>query len=1033
MKKITKILSLFFMLTFALVVTACGEDPVEISFDNADETMIVGDELQLKYTVSDTTVSLEWSVDDPSLLEINQTGNVKALKNGVANVTVKVKDEEISATIKVTINPKPVINPTTVVLSDTVDSGKVGQSFTFKATVLPAGADQSVTWSTNLANVATVSEAGVVNLVGVGQVFITATSKKDNTKFAEIEITVGEPDPTSLAISSFEDKTEITVYSKLQFTAVAAPEFALSTVTWSVDNAALADISATGELEAKAAGTVVVTATSTIVETVTATFTLTIVQPLPESVTVTGSLDILAKGEDVTLTTAVLPAIAIQTVTFSSSNEAVATVDATGKVVAVGAGDAVITVKTTALDTVTATYNVKVVDLSTLVYTKANILLDKTLVAKRFEKITVDTTDYYFGLNAFSSAKAAFDALEENSVLTVKKGAYDEAVAIKVNGVKVLGPNVDKPAGKDLFNRVAEAVFSQVITLDGVQDIVIDGISITGVSQIKSTKPVKNILVQNLNSFSPSVPSGEGVIFGGVKTGTEINENYVVKNSRFVDTFGEGPAGGYRGIRINNAKDIEISNNYFVGFYDTIRLEGEVSAGANTGAGASGNIVIKNNEFENNFQYAIWIGTYHSANITIDSNYIASRPEYSGVYGHLYVVGHKPSDVKSVVNVTNNEMPYKVAGWHQFRFNSQGSTPEQLEINVNYNIFHEVAGSDADGQYTHIADHYKETSTFVINGANNYYLYEGDVKAEYFLRTTYEPNFRELSDELKVASVKREIPALIMDDYMLPTMDGLAWSLKEGQDATLYNIETGELLRFPGAGEDLVVVATINSVAYEITLHFGIVDANLTQRYYNSSDTFAAASGGTFDTQVARAGFGGYTIIVNGMQFFIGKNAYISLVGETEEQVFTKEQLRPLGLGSATELYNNGLVTGGVVSTSQRGYGVLYENTGTVAIKFNLSNTYGRNNASFAGYGKVKFVPQTDGTYLVKAHESDSGTNTTDTGVELTLQPGEMLWCPHTWDTKSGTYLSSPKTGGFEGGALAENAVLKIVEFKTFE
>lgn len=65
------------------------------------------------------------------------------------------------------------------------------------------------------------------------------------------------------------------------------------------------------------------------------------------------------------------------------------------------------------------------------------------------------------------------------------------------------------------------------------------------------------------------------------------------------------------------------------------------------------------------------------------------------------------------------------------------------------------------------------------------------------------------------------------------------------------------------------------------------------------------------------------------------------------------------------------------------------------------------------------------------ANEPDTGTNTTDTGDQITLLPGEMLWCPHTWDTKSGTYFNSPQTGGFEGGVLAPDALIKIVEYKT--
>ena len=288
-------------------------------------------------------------------------------------------------------------------------------------------------------------------------------------------------------------------------------------------------------------------------------------------------------------------------------------------------------------------------------------------------------------------------------------------------------------------------------------------------------------------------------------------------------------------------------------------------------------------------------------------------------------------------------------------------------------------------------------------------------------------------DEIAIEILKSKIPANIMNDYELPTLEGLVWSLKEGEDDTLYDVATGELLRFPNESEKLVVIATYKEVEYEVELNFSIIDPTKTQFYYNSNDTFTAASGGTYATQVARAGFAGYTIFVGNKQFFLGEKAYIALEGEEEGQKLTREELRPLGLGSETQFFNNGLVTGGEVSINQRGYGVLYENTGDVAIKFNLSDTYGRNNAAFAGYAKIKFVPNEDGTYTVMAHEPDTGTNTTDTGTEITLNPGEMLWCPHTWDTKSGTYFVSPKPEGYEGGALAPDTIIEIVQFKMFE
>jgi uncharacterized protein YjdB len=739
MKKFVKILSLVVMLVSALTLMACGK--IELSFDEDSIELEFDGSQQLEYTISKEDVELVWSVSDDTIVKIDQNGFVKALKPGTVTVTVKVKDKDIEAKITVTVKEKPIINPTTVVIEGAPEDGKVGQSFTLTAKVLPVGADQSVTWSSEKTNVATVSDTGVVQLVGMGLAKIRATSTKDTTKFHEVEIVVSAPDPESITITSADNKTEVNVFDTLQFTATTSPDLASNDVTWSVSNDALATIDATGKLTAKAPGTVTITATSTVKETVSATFELVIVQPDPEEIKVTPESVTLGKGEEITLSATVLPAIAVQTVTFTSSDTDVVTVDGNGKVVAVGAGEATITVKSTAKETITTTVEIKVEDPDTIEYSKETILLDASITANRFEKITVDEKEYYVGLNAFTSAKEAFAALEENSKLIVKKGTYSEPTAVKVNGVQIIGPNAGKPAGKDLSNRVEEAVFSAIMTIDEVDGLLIDGIALTGAGQIKATKPIKNVIIQNINSYSPGVPASEGIVYAGVTNATDKNYNIIVQNSAFVDSTGAGPGAGYRGIRVNNPNNLIIRNNYLVGFYDTIRLEGEGNAGLGSGVGVTGDLVIYNNLFENNFQYPIWIGAFQGANMEITDNYIATREAYVGVYGYLYIAGFKEADTKSVINVLRNEMPYQVPGWHQIRFNTNGAKAEQLEINVNYNIFHENTVYP-DGEYYHIADHFTNT-TFVINGANNYYLYEGDVKAEWFLGTNYEPYFRE--------------------------------------------------------------------------------------------------------------------------------------------------------------------------------------------------------------------------------------------------------------------------------------------------
>lgn len=104
MKKVLLFVALFFA-TFVLV--ACGE--TTISFEKESITLEAGDEETLKYTVSDKDAVLEWSSSAVEIVEVDGEGKVKALEPGVAEVTVTIKDTDISAVITITVTLEPVI------------------------------------------------------------------------------------------------------------------------------------------------------------------------------------------------------------------------------------------------------------------------------------------------------------------------------------------------------------------------------------------------------------------------------------------------------------------------------------------------------------------------------------------------------------------------------------------------------------------------------------------------------------------------------------------------------------------------------------------------------------------------------------------------------------------------------------------------------------------------------------------------------------------------------------------------------------
>ncbi len=142
------------------------------------------------------------------------------------------------------------------------------------------------------------------------------------------------------------DKTEAKLIEgeSLTLTATVTPHYAYNRkVSWSSSNTAVATVDANGLVKAIAPGTAVITAKA---GDKSATCALTVEKKvIPVSgISLSQTSATLVEGESLTLTATVTPADATdKTVTWSSSNTAVATVDANGVVKAIAPGAAVIT------------------------------------------------------------------------------------------------------------------------------------------------------------------------------------------------------------------------------------------------------------------------------------------------------------------------------------------------------------------------------------------------------------------------------------------------------------------------------------------------------------------------------------------------------------------------------------------------------------------------------------------------------------------------------------------------------------------
>ena len=290
--------------------------------------------------------AVAWSSSDRSVVTVDKTGTVQGLKPGTATVTATAEGK--SGTCAVTVKAK-VVNVTEVTLDKTELTLTEGETETLTATVRPDNADnRKVTWSSDKTEIATVDGAGRVTAVKAGEAVITVTTE-DGGKTATCRVTV-----KAKAVGVTEvtlNKTELTLTERETetLTATVKPDNADNRkVKWSSDKTEIATVDGAGRVTAVKPGEATVTVT-TEDGGKTATCKVTVKAKV---VPVTGvSLDrtelTLTEGETETLTATVKPDNADnRKVTWSSDKTDVATVDGAGRVTAVKAGEAVVTVTT---------------------------------------------------------------------------------------------------------------------------------------------------------------------------------------------------------------------------------------------------------------------------------------------------------------------------------------------------------------------------------------------------------------------------------------------------------------------------------------------------------------------------------------------------------------------------------------------------------------------------------------------------------------------------------------------------------------
>src|SRR3989441_1042630 len=367
-------------------ITVVNVPVASVAVSPATASVQVGQTVQLTATPKDASGTplagrvVTWASNAPGVATVNGSGLVTGVAAGTATLTATSEGQSGTATVTVTaVPPVPVVS---VTVSPATASVQVGQTVQLTATPKDASgtplAGRVVTWASNAPGVATVNGSGLVTGVAAGTATLTATSEGQSGT-ATVTVTAVPPPPppgtvTNLTVAGGTDSSVILSFTEVNDgTGLPASydiRFAAGAISWpsaaQASRGSCATPVAGGAIGATRSctlsglaaatgyqfqlvafrGTINVNAVFGALSNVASGTTGTSTAPVA-SVTVSPASASLAVGATQPFTATLKDAngniLTGRTVTWATSNVAVATVSGSGLVTGLVAGTATIT------------------------------------------------------------------------------------------------------------------------------------------------------------------------------------------------------------------------------------------------------------------------------------------------------------------------------------------------------------------------------------------------------------------------------------------------------------------------------------------------------------------------------------------------------------------------------------------------------------------------------------------------------------------------------------------------------------------
>ena len=311
----------------------------EIAFNDKDIVVYRNESIKLKPNINnreDIVTTLNYVSSDPSVLTVDNFGNVTALKVGSAKIIVESSDgTKAETTIKVEGNNKSIVG-----LSIKEKDVRINPYETKQLTLvtLPSGSSEDVTWTSSNPKVVSVDNNGLIKGLSSGYSIIKVTTKSGVNAETVVSVNDGVDiiklsDSTKSLINGEEYKLNVISLSN-------------DIISWSSSDSSVASVDNEGNIKALSYGSTTIKATLPsgisaicLVDVVDKTINV-------ESIEINKSEVSIYAGDYIILSANVNPSNATdKTIIWSSSNNKIVSVD-NGIVKGINAGSANITAET---------------------------------------------------------------------------------------------------------------------------------------------------------------------------------------------------------------------------------------------------------------------------------------------------------------------------------------------------------------------------------------------------------------------------------------------------------------------------------------------------------------------------------------------------------------------------------------------------------------------------------------------------------------------------------------------------------------